>query len=788
MNVLAGKRLLIVEDTTIAATFLARELKNMQVDVVGLARSATQALEMTDRFRPHLILMDINLADGSSGIDAAGQISERYAIPVVFTTSYSDEETLSRAMETSPYGYVVKPFDAKTIRVTCETALRRFALERHAKSTENRLLAAVEGSRLGIEDVHDGEASFTFDGALSLQHRFGASTELLLADFLNLFAESERAEVEQSLHASSSLHKRIAVDNGGRWLDIVFTGLHMQNNTVHIDAVLDVTEHKRPEKSLKLTSVMQKHLAKGVALLDSAGNVIACNPGFLAVLDMEQSQITGKKLTAFLEPKNTTKPTFGQNEEFNQKVILVNKHGDKIAVILTVSHLSAGSAEQFIATVTDTRELLKTEQSLEALAFTDTLTGVGNRNYLKLMLGESVYRSAINALVFIDLDGFKQINDQYGHDVGDEVLCECALRLKHALREQDTLIRHGGDEFVILIQQTENLEQLGQRLLRLFKDPVQIRHLELLVTASIGIAQSNSELSSNDLLQRADIAMYEAKKGGKNRAELYQETFSKAVEYRLFVEQGLMNAIVNQELYSLYQPIVDNQGEIVALEALCRWRNHQHGDINPASFIPIAEETGLINELGLKMLREVCIAHNLLAEAGLGHIRIHVNVSILQLNSTSLIKQFIEFLDEFEVSPADLVLEVTESATHDINTRRVLRELHGMGFVLAVDDFGSGYASLAELSEPYTQIVKLDKSLIPNDNEPERKRIIVDSLVQLCTRLGKQVLLEGIENAAQAEFARFAGCDLMQGFYYHQPMSINSLLANLKIQQDKQPA
>ncbi|WP_218353571.1 GGDEF domain-containing response regulator [Alteromonas lipotrueiana] len=786
MSLLKNKRILVVEDTTIAATFLARELSALRALVVGLARSDQEALELTAKHSPDLILMDIHLANGASGIETARLITAQYGVPIIYTTSYSDDETLALALNTSPYGYLVKPYSTDTLKVTCETAFRRIELEHTGQASEKSFQNTAQALELGVDELSNEGESFEFVDASSLQNRFGCSTVIPKQTFIDLFEQKKQQKIKSQIAHATTVRQAFCIDTEHDvWVDVMFNDIQESEDTYQIGSVVDVTARKRPRHKLGLSSLMLKQLAEGVAVLSDKFVILQANDELATLLKIQKNTMVGKRLSdlgisdAVLAACNPEVTAGVVREQLG----LLDGNGDEFPALVTISALEPKSSRAgYIMTLSDITELNQAEKKLEALAFTDTLTGTGNRNYMKLLLNDRVYQDAIEALVFIDLDGFKAINDTYGHDIGDEVLCECANRLHDIIREADTLIRHGGDEFVVLVQQSEDLQIFGERLLKAFEDPIHVQDLDLSVGASIGIAHSRLKSDANELLKRADIAMYEAKKQGKNRVVFYSDSHNEAIEYRLFVEQGLLEAITNHELYATYQPIVNTGGEIVALEALCRWRNQDLGDIHPSSFIPIAEETGLINELGLKMLREVCIARNLLKEAGLNHIRVHLNVSILQLNSNALVSKFVAFLNEFNVCAQDIVLEVTESAMHDIGTRRILRQLASSGFTIAVDDFGSGYASVAELTEAYTHIVKLDKTLMPGKYGPESKRIVVDSLIQMCSKLGKSVLLEGIENAEQADFARHAGCDLMQGFYYHEPMTISELISHFQKQ------
>ena len=789
MSLLAGKRVVIVEDTTIAATYLAREITNMGAEVVGLARSEEQALSLVEKGNPALILMDINLSDGGSGIEAAKTILSTRNIPIVYTTSYSDDATLNRALETSPYGYIVKPFDTKIIKTACETALHRFALELQVTESEKRFRVASEAAQFGVVALTESGKAFDFQGASSLKNRLGAGTSMPVSDFMALFPEAERDNIAECIQRGDTVRKTIKVvgeslGEEALWLDVVFSDVSVDNEQIKIGAVIDVTERQRKMRKLKLSTIILDQLAEGVAVLDKHGIIRDVNKALCRLFGVGAQALVGASLSEFGIRRDELMESAANGPcgvASRQKRTLLTAHGDAFPALVTLSELEELHGDlRFVMTVSDISELTHAEKRLESLAYTDQLTGAGNRNYLKLALNDSMEAETLKALIFIDIDGFKLVNDTYGHDVGDQLLAKCAESFQSELDANDVFIRHGGDEFVILVQSDTDVTRLSERLLKTLDTPMISDSAVLKMSASIGTVEYQQKQDVNELLKQADIAMYEAKKRGKNQVVAYSKEQNEAIEYRLYVEQGLYNALLNKELHATFQPIVDTEQKVVALEALCRWHSQDIGDINPASFIPVAEETGLINALGLKMLREVCIAHSLLRESGFGHIKLHVNVSILQLNSSELVKEFLDYLADFSVSTDDIVLEVTESAMHDFTTRSVLKTLSEAGFGIAIDDFGAGYASVSELAQSFTTVVKLDKSLAPSQNRNSQQNIIAESLVQLCRKLGKKVLFEGIESKAQSDFATQAGCHYMQGFLFARPMSIMEVINMLR--------
>ncbi len=782
MMLIQDRRVLIVEDNSAAtATYLARELPRLGADVVGVASSEEQAFALIEKTYPELILMGVHLADGTDGLAVAEKIAARFTIPIIFTSPAPDDQTVDRAISASPFGYLVKPFDKKTIKSTCETVLNRYALEQKIVNSEKRFKVAAEATQFGVAELDEKGKIFSFDGAQSLQNRLGAGTRLARKDFFALFPEHERKDILETLEKRSSLRKTIVLEDavsGRKYLDVVFSEVDLQNEDVVIGAVIDVTDKQRQIKQLKLSNIILDQLVEGVALLDDKFNIVNCNKAFNTLLSNDIESLIGKDILQFGLDASDLQSVLTTSQNVRRKLILLTTEGVEFPAFITFTRLARQHENIcYMATFSDISALTKAEKKLESLVFTDQLTNAGNRNYLKLILNDVAYAHTIRALVFIDLDGFKSVNENYGHNVGDELLSQCAIRIRSIIRNEDTFIRNGADEFVVLVQEEGDLTQLANRLLEIFTAPIDVNDTELKISASVGIAEMDKAHKPEMLLKHADIAMHEAKRKGKNQIVFFSDRLNDAVEYRLYVEQGLFDAIESKALYASFQPIVDNEYKVVALEALCRWRSQDVGDIHPDSFIPIAEETGLIYELGLKMLKEVCIACVTLQDAGLGHIKVHVNVSILQLNSKLLVDQFLEYLKDFDVKPASLVLEVTESAMHDVGTRQVLRNLAKSGFSIALDDFGSGYASVSELAEAYTSIIKLDKSLAPGEDKSNQTNIIAESVITLCQKLGKAILLEGIESQQQAEFARQAGCHFMQGYYFSEPLTLTEVIS-----------
>jgi diguanylate cyclase (GGDEF)-like protein len=425
-----------------------------------------------------------------------------------------------------------------------------------------------------------------------------------------------------------------------------------------------------------------------------------------------------------------------------------------------------------------TELLAASEEHFRQMAHTDPLTGLGNRRRLtETLRAQAVARSepgpaAMQAfsVIAIDLDGFKNINDLLGHEVGDAVLMEVGRRLRASVRPGDVAVRLGGDEFAVLAMAGEDIALgVAQRLLSVVSEPYQVGETTVYVSASIGLAGSREGVGPVELLRDADVALRVAKHGGKDRVERYDPTYDGRLRRRLLLEQGLRRAVERDELSLRYQPVVDLPGgRPVGVEALLRWRHPELGEIPPAEFVPLAEEIGLIGGLDLWVLHQAC--HQLSRWLADGHdLWLAVNVSVRELRTLRYPASVAEVLAEHRVDPRRLVFEVTEqSVAADVaELAASLRALREMGVRVALDDFGSGYSSLGQLRRLPVDVLKIDRDLVA---EPGAPGALVDVVVRLGERLGLQVVAEGVEDDAQRAVVQAAGCHLGQGYLFGRAM------------------
>jgi diguanylate cyclase (GGDEF)-like protein len=425
----------------------------------------------------------------------------------------------------------------------------------------------------------------------------------------------------------------------------------------------------------------------------------------------------------------------------------------------------------------------------ERLAFQaqhDTLTGLPNRLLFQDRVQQGT-RFALRhgkkaAVIWLDLDKYKQVNDTLGHRVGDEVLCEVARRLQSCLRQSDSVARVGGDEFTVLVQdlaQPEDAERVAAMILSAFALPFQLALNRTTITASLGISVFPDHGEDPiTLLRNADIAMYSAKRAGGGQFRMFRLALSDSMQRRVLLERELKNALDRNELFLEYQPLLDRKRHLDGVEALLRWQNPEAGQVSPVEFIPIAEEIGQIAAIGEWVARTACRDASRWLRQGYDVPRLAVNVSALQFADGKFPVLIERILDESGLPPSRLELEITETALMD-NLERVIvqiESLRRLGVRFAIDDFGTGYSSLSHLQNLPVDCVKIDQSFIKDlDPRAEGCTTLVRGIIALAHSLGLQVVAEGVETAQQLTLLNTLGCDISQGFFLHRPMSIEAL-------------
>ena len=427
------------------------------------------------------------------------------------------------------------------------------------------------------------------------------------------------------------------------------------------------------------------------------------------------------------------------------------------------------------------------ETRVQRLAYLDDLTGLPNRAAFIDHIGEAVERArglgSRFALLFLDLDGFKEINDSLGHDAGDHLLRQVSQRIRACLRQADRLARFGGDEFLVLIdpvRRRRDVEVVTRKILRAVATPLQLDGLMATVSASIGIAMFPEDGEDpSRLLKNADAAMYQAKQSGRNALRFYAPQINASLREKIALSHDLRAAVARAELDVAYQPIVDGEsGRVLGVEALARWRHPERGPVPPSVFVPLAEQTGLIASIGTAVLARACaqmVAWDARRTAGDGAPRgpyLSVNVSPVQLREDGFVSGLLALLADVGLAPARLQLELTEGTVMEDPERaaRVLGEISSRGVRIALDDFGTGYSSLAYLRTFPIHCIKIDRAFVLDLGRDGRDAAIVPAIVAIARSLGAGVVAEGVESAAQRQALVGMGCRAMQGYLFSRPL------------------
>jgi diguanylate cyclase (GGDEF)-like protein/PAS domain S-box-containing protein len=561
----------------------------------------------------------------------------------------------------------------------------------------------------------------------------------------------------------------------------------------------DVTDRREAVDALRVSEATYRSIVEtaeeGIWIGDSDGRTIFANRKLAVMLGLPTDRIEGRSAHEFIHHEDLAKATHALRRRCDgisdrQELRFWKTDGTILWTIVagTPYYDADGNFVGSLAMITDITDRKQAEQELARRALTDELTGLANRRVLLDRIDHALLRRAGErlAVLFIDLDDFKLVNDSFGHAAGDELLVTVADRLRNAARRGDTVARLGGDEFVVLCEDVTDADDVlvvAERLQASLAAPVTVGETRVFVAASIGVALSPAA-SADELLRNADAAMYLAKDRGKARCALYDERLQEAAVARLRTLGELRRSIEDERFVVHYQPIVDLTTNVpVSVEALVRWDHPTEGLLYPGRFMPEAEATGLVVEIGEQVLRRAC--HDLgVARRRHPHLRVSVNLSARQLATDDLVHVVESALRDGGIPPEALTLEVTESSLMEDAEQgtRTLNALRAMGVSLSLDDFGTGYSSLAYLRTLPVDEVKIDRSFISTLGTDPTGRALVDGIVRLTHAVGLRVVAEGIEHRSQLRHLRRLGCDVGQGFLWSPAVPfevLDDVLANV---------
>jgi len=538
----------------------------------------------------------------------------------------------------------------------------------------------------------------------------------------------------------------------------------------------------------KLAAAVFEYAMEGILITDLDGHILAVNPAACRITGYAREELVGATPAVLKSGRHEQAfyddfwRTLHQNGNWRGEIWNRRKNGEVYPELLCVSaiHSDEGRVVRYVALLVDISRQKAIEAQLERKANHDELTGLPNRGQFQGYLGRLLARARRDhsrvAVLFLDLDGFKYINDTLGHDEGDVLIRTVAARLLGGLRSEDMVARLGGDEFTVVLPGIAHLQDaatVARKLLEALVEPVTLSGGEVHVTASVGIAVFPEDGDTAEiLLRRADNAMYSAKDMGCNTVQFYRPEMDVRSGERFTIGSALKHAIERGDLFLAYQPQIDVRcGRMVGVEALLRWR-HQGELVSPARFIPVAEETGLIVAIGEWVLRTACVQGRAWQARGLHGLRMSVNLSARQFRERRLLAMIGTVLDDTGFPAPQLDVEITESLAmgNAISTGHVLEALKQMGVGVAIDDFGTGYSSLAYLGQYPLDTLKIDQSFVQAIGREPRMESIIRAVIAMARTLGLNLVAEGAETEAQVNFLREAGCDVVQGFFLGEPM------------------
>ena len=550
----------------------------------------------------------------------------------------------------------------------------------------------------------------------------------------------------------------------------------------------NITEKKAAEEELRLAASVYQNSSEGILVTDAAGIILSVNPAFTEITGYAEDEALGRKTSLLRSDRHgpefyrsmweaLTKEGCWRGEVWNRR-----KDGEAYLEWLSINRIeaSAGAPFRYVAVFHDITELRRKDEEIRHQAFHDALTGLPNRALMKDRLLHALERAKREggrlAVIFIDLDRFKAINDGLGHDVGDLLLQEVARRIKSRMRTADTVARLGGDEFVVLmedLQEAGDCASLAQELMAEIARPMELSGHAVEIRASMGMAfYPEDGTNPMELMKRADLAMYSAKAAGRNTYRFFQQDMQDRISQRLNLEMELRLALAQRDLELHYQPKVDlATGKIPGVEALVRWRHPLRGLLLPADFIPLAEECGLICALGDWVLDEICRQSAVWQAAG-HTFKIAFNISPHQLEMGDLVARISELAAHHGIAPSDLEIELTESAVmaYSIHAASVLARLRGIGVTVAVSDFCAGYSSLSYLRKLPIDILKINHSFVTDADSNAEDAQIVKTILALGRMFKLTMEAEGIETSHQAELLQSFGCGIAQGYFFSRPL------------------
>ena len=813
--------LLVVDDVPENIHALLEVLKDDYRIMV--ANNGRKAIELAQGATPpDLILLDIVMPD-MDGVEVCRQIKMTPAgnrIPIIFITIVDSSEEKVQGFNVGAADYITKPFEIDEVRARIRTHLELSRLRGFLEQLVAQRTALLEKSEEKYRTLADYSPNWEYWLAPDSSYLYVSPACADISGYTpaDFFADAhlmDKIIYPEDLPAwhrygptnctdknkPTPLVFRIRRQDGSeRWIEHVCQFVYdaMGHYTGCRGTHRDITERRRAEENLHLAAAVLENTTEGVVITDIQNNILSVNHAFTEITGFSAQEVIGRNPGAlksgrherdFYQTMWRALDTVGawQGEIWNR-----HKNGSVFPALFNISVIrnAQGVRTHHIAVFSDLSQLKRTEQKLDFLVHRDPLTELPNRVLFHELLFHAIQQSEQShtrfALLFLDLVNFKMINESLGPSLGDKLLIEVANRLRELLPNVNAIARVGGDVFNIILEQHEHAlgpDLVAKQLIDSFNQPFNVDGHQVYSRVSIGIAQYPEDgLDAETLQSHGDAALHQAKSQGRGLLRFFSPEMTTLAKARLALEADLRRAIQENELRLYYQPQIDLvNGQIVGFEALVRWQHPLRGMIPPSSFIPLAEECGLIVPLGEWVLKTACyqIKTWSLSRPALGQIAVNVSaVQLVQSNFAATVKAII---NETGIQPEHLEIEITESSVMSNLTSAIetLCELKGLGVRLSIDDFGTGYSSLAYLQQLAVHKLKIDISFVRKILVNSADALIVQAVIALGHSLGLEIIAEGVEELAQAKYLRFLQCDVMQGFLVSKPLPVDEIEAFL---------
>ena len=812
-------KILAVDDTPASLKLLTELLQGEGYEVRS-AINGEMALRSATLNPPELILLDVRMPvmDGFEVCRRLKAQPKTREVPVIFVTALAETQDKVDGFEQGAVDFVTKPYQREEllsrVRTHLEITRLRNKLEELVEERTHELKLAELKSADILQTLQEAVVTVDLSGQITFSNKAAREILEIEKDIEGKYFQSrEWRQIDEKgqpypqeklplaivlgeqKSVSNVEHGIIAPDGQTKWLSVNAAPLF--DNSSHIlggvASFRDISDRKMYENTLSKLSLAVEQSPNSIVITDIEGKIEYVNASFTKISGYRSDEVLGKNPRMF-SAGNTAISTYddmwdtlARGKVWEGELLNRRKDGSTYFELEKISPVcqTDGRITHYLAVKEDLTEKKAAIERIDRLANFDQLTGLPNQTQLNDLFKYAVslaQRSGESlAVMFLDLDRFKNINDTLGHSVGDNLLMETGKRIREALREQDIVSRKGGDEFIVVLPgiDGDGAALVATKLLEVISSPYQFEQQELISTASIGIAIYPDDGDSLESLSKnADAAMYQVKQDMRNGFRFFTPEMHAHSIRALQLSNALRHALARNELYLHYQPQLSiDDGHVIGAEALLRWKHPELGQISPAEFIPIAEDMGMIIQIGEWVLRTATMQMKAWLDSGLPPMVMAVNLSAVQFRQADIAERITLIVDEAKLPHEYLEVELTEAVTMDDpqSAINVMNRLHEQGIRMSIDDFGTGYSSLSYLKKFKVYKLKIDQSFVRDLNEDPEDKAIVSTIINLASSLGLRTIAEGVETASQLAFLRLHGCNEVQGYFFSKPLPADQL-------------